>query len=150
VAQEFKTDLLRRAIAQLEEAVSLASEELRLPDSRYRLHLRAGAIQAFEYTYELCEKMLRRSLRLSESGEEPVGELTFSELFRLGYRRGLVKGELRKWLDFRGSRNRTSHTYREEDAQAVFEAIPEFLEEARFLLDALDRTSRRARESGDA
>lgn len=149
MSEELKTDSLRRAITQLEEALSLASEELRLLDSRYRLHLRAGAIQAFEYTYELCERILRRSLRLSESGEARVSELTFGELFRLGHRRGLVKGDIRRWLSFRESRNRTSHTYSEEDAQAVFEAIPEFLDEARFLLDALGRMSLRERESED-
>jgi nucleotidyltransferase substrate binding protein (TIGR01987 family) len=142
VTQEFKTESLRRAIAQLEEAYSFASEELKLLDSRYRVHLRTAAIKSFEYTYESCHKMLRRSLQNSEPSEMNVDQLSFSDLFRLGYKRGLVNGDLRVWSAFRAARNRTSHTYDEEDAQAVFEAIPEFLNEARFLLKSLNQASR--------
>lgn len=64
-----RTNSLRRVIAQVEEAMQLTHEEMKHPESRLAFHLRADALLAFECTYELCEKMLRRFLKLSESGQ---------------------------------------------------------------------------------
>jgi len=122
-----KTDALQRAIAQLEEDVQFAQEGMQLPDTRRRLHLRAGAIQAFGFTYELCEKMLRRFLRMSEPSDARMSELSFPELFRLGYKRGLVNSELREWHAFRALRKRISHTSSETDAKLFLKAFPIFL-----------------------
>ena len=51
---------LQNAVSQLEEALDLYGSELAEGDPRLKRHLRAAVIQAFEFTYELSFKMLKR------------------------------------------------------------------------------------------
>jgi nucleotidyltransferase substrate binding protein (TIGR01987 family) len=97
----------------------------------------AAAIQAFEYTYELSHKMLRRHLQATEPDPASVSAMSFNALIRLGYARGQLDEELAVWMAFREASGATSHAYNEGKAQAVFDAIPRFLEEARFFLGRL-------------
>jgi nucleotidyltransferase substrate binding protein (TIGR01987 family) len=128
--------MLDRAIAQLDEALAFAFEEL-AHDQRRARHFRAAAIQAFEFTYELTTKLLRRFLADTSLSPETVEGLDFSGLVRLGYKTGLLNEEITAWRSFRESRSITSHTYDEAKAQAVFAAIPRFLTEARHLRDQI-------------
>jgi nucleotidyltransferase substrate binding protein (TIGR01987 family) len=135
-----KIDLsaLRQAIAQLEEALAYCGSEQARQDTRLALHLRAAAIQAFEYTYELSVRMLRRYLESTESNPAAIAELTFNDLIRLGWERGLLRAELAAWKEFRRSRSITSHTYDQAKALEVFEGIPAFLDEVRLLCAAIE------------
>ena len=128
---------LAGAIAQLTAAVGYANSDLARSDPALAPHLRAAAIQAFEFTYELSFKMLRRFLEMTEPVAPDLDTFTFNRLIRLGYERGLLNEELAIWQGFREARGTTSHTYDERKAQAVFEAIPRFLREAEFLLAQL-------------
>jgi nucleotidyltransferase substrate binding protein (TIGR01987 family) len=101
------------------------------------LHLRAGAIQAFEFTYELSIKILRLYIETIASNDQYANSLTFNELIRSGYEEGLLNAELVQWKDFRSDRGTTSHSYNEVKAQIIYEAIPVFLEEAKFLAEQL-------------
>ena len=51
---------LDRAIARLEEALQFYHSDLAKGDTRLATHLRAAVIQAFEFTYELAFKTLKR------------------------------------------------------------------------------------------
>ncbi len=133
---------LEKAVAQLEEALEYCASRLAQQDDRLALHLRAGAIQAFEFSYELSLKMIKRYLSLTEANPSIIDEMTFNELLRKAYEKGLIKSELAAWKEFRRERGRTSHTYDEEKAQAVFEDIPIFLQDAQFLLNSLKQRSR--------
>lgn len=135
-----KLDLssLHKAVAQLEDALKYCESEPVRKDPRLGLHLRAGAIQAFEFTYELTVKMLRRFLESTESNPAAVGDLSFNDLIRLGSQRGLLGAELADWQEFRKDRGTTSHTYDNEKAEDVFNSIPAFLTEARFLLAQIE------------
>ena len=53
---------LDHAIAQLEEAIEYHGSDLASGDPALKLHLRAAAIQAFEFTYQLSFKMAKRHL----------------------------------------------------------------------------------------
>jgi nucleotidyltransferase substrate binding protein (TIGR01987 family) len=128
------TTALKNAIAQLEEALAYHESDIALADARLALHLRAAAIQAFEFTYELSTKMLRRYLMEDDASPSTVADMTFSELIRYGYARGLLQAELVEWKQFREDRGATSHVYDAVKAQFVFESIPAFLVEAKFLL----------------
>jgi nucleotidyltransferase substrate binding protein (TIGR01987 family) len=130
---------LQKAIAQLQDALQYCDSEPARRDPRLRLHLRAAAIQAFEFSYELSVKMLRRFLEGTEPNPEEIGNMTFNELVRLGTERGLLHAELADWKQFRADRGITSHTYNEDKALEVFEALPGFLAEARFLMAQLER-----------
>ena len=131
-----------KAIAQLEDALIYCASDLARQDARLALHLRAAAIQAFEFTYELAFKLLRRFLIATEPNPDQIGAMTFNEIIRLGYARGLLSADVAAWSMFRRDRGTTSHAYDETKALEVFAGIPEFLHEARFLLGAL--TSRQA------
>jgi nucleotidyltransferase substrate binding protein (TIGR01987 family) len=126
-----------KAASQLQEALSYCKSDIAMKDPHLALHLRAAAIQAFELTYEIAFKMLKRYLQATEANADAIESMTFNEIIRLGYERGLLSAELREWKAFRINRNATSHTYNETKAQDVYIGIPAFLTEARFLLKEL-------------
>lgn len=128
---------LQNAIAQLDEALAFCHSELANSNPRLALHLRAAAIQAFEFTYELCYKTLRRYLQATEPNPAAAEEMTFNELIRRGYALGLLQAEISTWQAFRKDRGTTSHTYDETKAAEIFAALPTFLNEARFLLQQI-------------
>ncbi len=128
-----------RALAQVEEALAFSRSELALSNDRLALQFRASAIQSFEYTYELAYKSLFRYLEATEPAISQLDRLSFQDIIRLAYERGLIQAELRAWLDFRKNRGTTSHTYDEEKADQVFSAIPAFLTEATFLYHEIER-----------
>ena len=128
---------LEKAIAQLEEAVQFATSDLAQSNPRLAPHLRAAAIQAFEFTYEMSHKLLRRALAASDPNPAAIADLDFSGLIRAGYARSLLAQDLTVWREFRHDRAATSHAYNNDTAQAVFDNIPRFLAEAKYLLRAL-------------
>ncbi len=77
-----------------------------------------GLIKAFEYTYELSWKTLQDLLKEKGynniSGPKPVIEQSFQD----GY---ISDGK--GWMRMHKSRNLTSHTYDEETAKEIVEAI---------------------------
>jgi nucleotidyltransferase substrate binding protein (TIGR01987 family) len=125
---------LSKALATLDTGLAALAKA---PDDKF---IRDACIQRFEYSYELCHKMLRRYLEASE----PVAtdQLSFPALIRLGFERGLLAKSWDVWADFRTARNNTSHAYDEAKASAVLKILPDFTREAHFLLAAI--TSRQA------
>jgi nucleotidyltransferase substrate binding protein (TIGR01987 family) len=132
-----KLDLtsLKQAIAQLTEGLRLASQE---PGSDL---LRDGVIQRFEYTYEVSWKSLKRFLENTSSDPQAIDTLAFADLIRLGHERGLLRSSYDVWAVFRKARGTTSHTYDQKKAEEVYQTVPDFLEEARFLLERLQSYS---------
>lgn len=68
---------LEKAIAQMEDALKYCESDLAKSDPKLALHLRAGAIQAFEFTYELSFKILKRFLEATETNPSIVEEMSF-------------------------------------------------------------------------
>ncbi len=128
---------LESAVAQLEEALRCYGRAEQLPYGWLPRQLRAAVIQAFEFTYELAFGMLRRHLAASAPDPGRVERMTFNEIIRVALDLGLVSAELPAWRRFRKHRGTTSRTYSEARAVVVFEAVPGFLEEARYLLARL-------------
>lgn len=116
---------LHRALATLDEALAARA---RAPEDKF---IRDACIQRFEYSYELAHKMLRRYLEASEPVE--VHQLSFPNLIRLGFERGLLEQSWDVWTKFRDARNATSHAYDEAKANDVVEKIPGFAAAARFM-----------------
>ncbi len=134
-----KLDLtpLEDAASQLAEALDIYNSELALNYPYLKKHLRAAVIQAFEFTYELSFKMLRRYLGLASANPAEIDHLIFNDVIREAYRQALLRSELSVWLEFRRNRGTTSHTYNEDKAQEVFESVPDFLQEVQYLLNRL-------------
>jgi nucleotidyltransferase substrate binding protein (TIGR01987 family) len=77
-----------------------------------------GAIQAFEYTYELAWNVLKDFLEY-----QGITDIFGSrDAIRKAFRNGLIQdGD--KWMDAYVSRTKTSHTYNQETAREVVDAI---------------------------
>ncbi|MDR2677063.1 MAG: nucleotidyltransferase substrate binding protein [Puniceicoccales bacterium] len=129
----FFCEPLVRAVGTLEEAWNLARE--RPAD----LVVRDGAIQRFEYTYELATRTLRRYLTLQALSGDEVAQMGFKNLIREANVRGLLRGDVTVWEGFRAARNQTCHTYQAPVADKVFAQIPAFIGEVKFFLAELQR-----------
>ncbi|MDQ6957813.1 MAG: nucleotidyltransferase substrate binding protein [Mariprofundaceae bacterium] len=78
-------------LSSLQKAMdSLASAIDRTEREKSDDMLRDSVIQRFEYTYELCWKMLKRRLKLDAPSPEAIDEMSFREMIRKGAERGLI------------------------------------------------------------
>ncbi|WP_118782186.1 HI0074 family nucleotidyltransferase substrate-binding subunit [Haemophilus haemolyticus] len=96
----------------------------------------AGAIQKFEFVYELSLKMMKRQLQQDAINTDDIGVYGFKDILREALKFGLIE-DMSKWVAYRDMRNITSHTYDQEKAMAVYAQIDDFLIESRFLLEQL-------------
>ncbi len=116
-----------RAIARLEEASTAFAAD---PSN---LFIRDAIIKRFEFTYELAQNTLRRFVEAYSLHLRTSDRLTLPELIRTASQDGLLRSGWDVWHTYREARNKTSHTYNEDQALAVLEIIPAFLTEANFL-----------------
>lgn len=130
---------LRLAIAQTDEALEFCRSDLARFNPRLALHLRAAAVQAFEFTYDLSHYTLKRYLEETEPNPAGVEEMSFDDLIRRGYELGLLQAEVSEWGMFRRQRDTVRHTYNESKAQDAFNGIPGFLKNAKFLSNEIER-----------
>jgi len=140
-----KLDLssLAGAVSQLEESLWYSHSEAAQSDPKLFRQFRNSAVQCFEFTYELCWKMLKRRLELDAPSPASLDSLGFRDLFRLGAEQGLV-GDPVRWFGYRERRNETSHVYDEAKAEQVYETAVAFLDDARRLLQELERRNSRS------
>jgi nucleotidyltransferase substrate binding protein (TIGR01987 family) len=122
---------LERAVTRLREGLERYEQDV--TDDQ----IRDGLIQRFEFTYEISHKMLKRFLETTSANPAEFDAMTFQDLIRSGNERGLLRKDWPAWRNYRDMRGRTSHTYAEQVALQVVAGIPDFLEEASFLLDRL-------------
>lgn len=129
---------LEKAVIAMKQTLKLSENEdfMTAQDEITQNAIRAGVIQHFEFTYELCWKFIQRWIRENRTPEEADHPRTRKELFRMAARYGLVKDPL-PWFSYGDARNITSHTYNEEDAVFVYETARKFLTDAEFLLEQL-------------
>ena len=127
---------LEQALEQLKTSLSFCDSDLAKKDRILFCQFRSAAIQAFEYTYELSIKFLRRHLESEESSNEAVDILGYRDLIRLACEKGLID-DPELWFQFREKRNITSHTYAENRADEVYKLLPSFLEKAKGLLSRI-------------
>lgn len=127
---------LEKAIDSLKEAIEFSHSELAKQDTRLFRQFRNSVIQCFEFTYELCWKMLKRQLQLDAPNSSRIDELNFNDMIREGAVRGLIHDPI-AWMQFRKERNATSHTYNENMAQEVYQTAVIFIAHAEQLLLSL-------------
>jgi nucleotidyltransferase substrate binding protein (TIGR01987 family) len=129
---------LEKAITALEDLAMKAEEPSVIDslDETLREGIKAGVIQHFEFTYELCRKMLKRWLDVNIGKEAMLGN-TQKELYRYGAEKGLLDDPT-VWWRFHESRNQTSHTYDPETANEVYRVALEFIPHAKALYAILE------------
>jgi nucleotidyltransferase substrate binding protein (TIGR01987 family) len=113
-------------------AIMRFNEALRAPETDIS---RDGAIQRFEFCFELAWKVIQEQARIEGLDcQSPKGCL------KLAYKNGWISDEA-GWLAMLEDRNRTAHTYDEALAKDVYRRFPAHLP----LLEALDVFLRSAR-----
>ncbi|HEU0195939.1 MAG TPA: HI0074 family nucleotidyltransferase substrate-binding subunit [Nevskiaceae bacterium] len=123
---------LRRAVDRLDEGLRRYQTDI---DD---VQIRDGLVQRFEFTYEASHKMLRRYLVMRAASPGEFDHAAFADLIRAGADQDLLRDGWPAWRRYREMRGKTSHAYDDDIALEVVAGIPEFLDEARFLLDRLD------------
>ena len=129
---------LESAIASMDRALKFADKRLCLEDidEEEKEVIRAGVVQNFEFTYELCWKFMKRWIEENISTEIADG-VTRRELFRLSAENRLII-DVGKWMECHNARNKTSHTYDENIADEVYQTAVEFLQLAKDFLAQLE------------
>jgi nucleotidyltransferase substrate binding protein (TIGR01987 family) len=134
---------LRNAVAAFERIAAVYRREAETAPDNDAISdtlegLRAGLIQAFEFTYELSWKYMKRWLGYNLNPEAVRGIIPRRELFRLAAEGGLIT-DVTKWFNFHEDRNRTSHIYDEEVADEVHNSALDFLPYAQDFLSRLEQ-----------
>ena len=132
---------LESAVAQLQGSFDYLHSDLARDDAGLREQFRAATIQAFEFTYELAVKMVRRQLAQVVANPDALRMIDFADLMRDAAEAGLVR-DAPSWMRYREMRNRTSHTYDASRAEETVAAMDEFLRDVRHLLNALGERNR--------
>lgn len=125
----------RKALTSLDRGIERAEQN---PADE---ELRDGAIQRFEYTYELAWKSLKRVLEEEAASPDEIDMLSFRDLIRYGAERGFI-ADTAAWFAFREERNISSHTYDSAKAAEVYRAGLQFAPVARILLEKLEEATR--------
>ena len=102
--------------------------------------LRDAVILRFQYVYERSWKLLKRVLEALSANPEAVDYMSFSELIREGFEKGLLKSA-EAWFGYRKARSMTLHTYSFGDSKRAYSVIEDFFLEAKALLVELEKRS---------
>ncbi len=130
---------LKNAITQLEKSLKFATSPQAQSNPELFEQLRNSVIQCFEFTYELSHKMLKRYLKERSASPDDIELGTFADLIRTGNEQKLLRSDWARWKVYRQARTDSSHTYDEEKAIVVYQIAPEFLEEAKYLYQQLNK-----------
>jgi nucleotidyltransferase substrate binding protein (TIGR01987 family) len=123
---------LEKAKNSLKVAIQLHSESIKLNPHYIELHktLRDGCIQRFEFCIELAWKVSMKCLGLQTKAPNPaIREMAQNNLIK--------SPEL--WFEFLLARNKTSHSYDDDIAKAVYIEVEKLVPELELLLSELKK-----------
>ena len=129
------------AVGQLQKSFDYLHSNLAHEDSDLREQFRAATVQAFEFTYELAIRMIRRQLAQIVANPDSLREMDFADLMRDAATAGVIR-DAPAYILYREMRNRTSHTYNAEQAEETVANMDSFLQDMRFLLKELEERNR--------
>ena len=112
---------LKRAVKRLEEAL----EKEKTPISR------DSAIKRFELCYDLAWKAIKNYAK-----HEGVECNSPRSCFKEAYKIELIEYD-EKWMEMVDDRNASVHIYREEQAEEIYDELPDYLEMLKKLLNNL-------------
>ena len=105
-----RLSLFARALARLQEALTKPEDAI----------VRDACIQRFEFTFEMAWKTVQ-AYALGEG----IECMSPRDCFRTAFRLGLIENDSH-WMAMIEDRNRTSHTYDEESAKLIYQALPSY------------------------
>lgn len=115
-----------RAVGRLLEALAKPEDPI----------VRDACIQRFEFTFEMAWRSLQAYAR-----REGLECASPRECIRVGFRLRVIENDP-SWLAMVEDRNRTSHTYDEDSAIAIYRALPGYAKLFQALLDRLAQAER--------
>ncbi|MCX7648103.1 MAG: nucleotidyltransferase substrate binding protein [Elusimicrobiales bacterium] len=122
-----------KAISSLRFALDfINSDEFNNFSEEKKNIIKAGAIQNFEFTYELSWKFIQRYLK-ENINKEIIEGLSRRELFKYAKEKKLID-DIVLWLTFHQARNETSHIYDQQKSDEIIKIAGKFLPEAEKLL----------------
>jgi nucleotidyltransferase substrate binding protein (TIGR01987 family) len=129
---------LHKAIVSLEKVIKVAERKQNAAEIDIDEFdaIKAGAIQNFEFTYELCWKLIKRWLEINLSPGMMEG-ITRKQLFRYASENFLIK-DFDAWMNYHEMRNKTSYTYNQNTADEIYVIVKYFLADAKAVLEALE------------
>ncbi len=127
---------LKKAHASLVKAVERSTKN---PND---LEVKDACIQRFEYTYELCVKIIKRYIEAEMPATEAIDQMNYRDLIRVAFEAGLIH-QVDPWFGYREARNQTSHAYNEVKAKFVYDMLPNFIEASQFLIQQLTQRANR-------
>ena len=116
-----------RRIAVLAQALARLEEALRAPDDAI---VRDACIQRFAFTFEMARKAIQ-----AHAQAQGLSCVSPRDCLRTAFRLGLVADD-RGWMAMVEDRHRTTHTYDEASARAIYTALSGH---ARLLATLLER-----------
>lgn len=128
---------IQKATSQLTKSLEYLKNSELQQDHDLREQFRAAVVQAFEFTFELCWKFMKRYLE-TEAGNTLVDSYSKKELFRVATEQGLIQNS-QSWFLYLKARNETVHTYDESNAEEVCAVAKKFLPDAQALLAQLQK-----------
>lgn len=114
---------LLKAYESFKKAVSNAQTELE----------RDGALQRFEFTYELLWRSLKKILSF-----KGIKVNSPREVFRAAVNENLID-DLEFWFDALKKRNETTHTYDEDLSIEVYDFLPKYEEELTKVINTIKK-----------
>ncbi len=93
---------------------------------------KAGAVQAFEFCYELAWKLMKRFLNMR--GQETGSP---KDTFRKATQEGIIS-DAEIWFSFQKKRNLSVHTYNEENLDLIIESFDQFSKELELLISHIE------------
>jgi nucleotidyltransferase substrate binding protein (TIGR01987 family) len=104
-----------RRIAIFSQALARLEQALRVPEDAI---VRDACIQRFEFTFEMAWKAIQ-----AHAGAQGLPCVSPRDCLRTAFRLGLVEDDP-GWMAMVEDRNRTTHTYDEASARAIYVALP--------------------------
>lgn len=128
---------LKKAVVSLDRALGVAApNRLEAMPTDQQEVIKAGVIQNFEFTYELCWKFMKRWLETNISPMVADG-VARRELFRLAAESRLIE-DVEQWMRYHEARNQTAHIYDPAIAQDVYATARRFSGDATKFLRGLE------------
>ena len=124
---------LIKALESLKKSMQKLSEN---KDDSIRDLIEDSCVKRFEYTLETSWKLMKRVLKKVYGKNEQ--ELTVNNIFRFMQGYGFIEN-WENWKDYYAKRADTSHEYNIEKSRELIKIIPQFIADADFFINKLQR-----------
>jgi nucleotidyltransferase substrate binding protein (TIGR01987 family) len=128
---------MERLGLRFEDAMKALKTLEEITRKEFSVIIRDAAIQRFEYTFEAFWKFIKEYLKEKEGVVSNSPKACFREIFTLGF---CAEKEAAELLEMTDKRNDTSHTYKEEVAQGIYDKIPGYCSLMKRMLEKFKMT----------